>query len=136
MLNELKTQIKVIDRKVDAIHRKMRRLETIDLYSAASWQAAWDKHPDLYSQEVELYRQRGNLQAQIAQAEYDASHPKRRKVIPKSPAAAQDGLGGLPDGFDDPDAIPCMIRSGAPQPLKTYPATVNGKHVMVSIPED
>ena len=56
MLNELKTQIREIDRKVDAIHRKMRTLETIDLYSAASWQAAWDKHPDLHSQEAELYR--------------------------------------------------------------------------------
>jgi hypothetical protein len=102
MLNELKTQIKVIDRKVDAIHRKMRRLETIDLYSAASWQAAWDKHPDLHSQEAELYRQRGNLQAQIAQAEYEATRKQKRTR----------------------------------KPLKLYPASINGKHFMVTIPED
>ena len=102
MLNELKTQIREIDRKVDAIHRKMRTLETIDLYSAASWQAAWDKHPDLHSQEAELYRQRGGIQAQIAQAEYDATRKQKRTR----------------------------------KPLKLYPATVNGKHVMVTIPED
>jgi hypothetical protein len=102
MLNELKTQIREIDRKVDAIHRKMRRLETIDPYSAASWQAAWDKHLDLHSQEVELYRQRGGIQAQIAQAEYEATRKRRP----------------------------------ARKPLKLYPATVNGKHVQVTISED
>ena len=32
--------------------------------SASSWQAAWDRHPDLHAKERELFRQRGELQAQ------------------------------------------------------------------------
>lgn len=54
--------IKAIDRRVGRIHAKLRKLETINLMSAESWQAAWDKHPDLYQKERALYRQRGELQ--------------------------------------------------------------------------
>jgi len=54
-------QIRAIDRKIDRIHAKLRKLETIDPMSAESWQAAWDKHPDLHAKEKALYRQRGEV---------------------------------------------------------------------------
>lgn len=51
-----------IDLAIDRIHRKLRRLETIDPMSAESWQNAWDRHPDLHQQEHDLYRLRGIAQ--------------------------------------------------------------------------
>jgi hypothetical protein len=51
-----------IDKDINAIHRQMRRLEKIDLTSAASWQDAWDKHPELHERECALYRERGEAQ--------------------------------------------------------------------------
>ena len=55
-------KIPQIDKEITAIHRQMKRLEKIDLTSAASWQDAWDKHPDLHAQERALYRERGEAQ--------------------------------------------------------------------------
>lgn len=63
-------EILAIDRKVKSIHQTLRHLVAIDPMSAESWQAAWDAHPDLRAEEQELYRQRGVMQAQIAEAEY------------------------------------------------------------------
>lgn len=83
-VTELKTQIKAIDRKVNAIHRQMRSLETIDLESSASWQAAWDKHPDLHAEEKQLYRQRGELQITLAEAEYKHNRPKNLRFMTES----------------------------------------------------
>lgn len=51
-----------IDKQLDAVTGNLKKLEFIDEMSAASWQAAWDKHPDLYETHTELYRQRGVLQ--------------------------------------------------------------------------
>src|SRR6185503_21082806 len=70
-------QIVGVDKAVDAITKKLRSLERIDQMSAGSWQAAWDKHPDLFRRFNLLYRRRGMLQAQrdeIEQAELSAGH--------------------------------------------------------------
>jgi predicted transcriptional regulator len=58
------TEISRLDRAIKAIHRELRRLEKITTLSAESWQAAWDKHPDLRARENELYRRRGIAQQQ------------------------------------------------------------------------
>ena len=55
-------KISQIDKEITAIGRQLRRLEKINPTSAASWQAAWDKHPDLHAQEKALYRERGEAQ--------------------------------------------------------------------------
>jgi hypothetical protein len=57
-----KRAIRNIDRRVDRIMARMLRLERIDRMSTASWQRAWDKHPDLYQRVNALYAERGRLQ--------------------------------------------------------------------------
>jgi hypothetical protein len=53
----------IIDREIDANRAELQRRElynnSFDL--AIDWQDAWDKHPDLYAREQELYRERGKL---------------------------------------------------------------------------
>jgi len=51
-----------IDKDINAVHRQLRRLEKIDTLSAASWQNAWDKHPDLHEKAAALYRERDKAQ--------------------------------------------------------------------------
>lgn len=55
-------QIAAIDKEITSIHRQMKKLEKIDPMSSESWQAAWDKHPDLQQQETALFRKRGQFQ--------------------------------------------------------------------------
>lgn len=65
----IKKQIRNIDKEVDAITAELEKLETIDPMSAESWQAAWDKHPDLFQRFNLLFRRRGTLQAERDEAE-------------------------------------------------------------------
>lgn len=55
-------RISEIDRRIDAIRAELNRREKIDAQSSASWQRAWDRHPDLRAAEIELFRARGHLQ--------------------------------------------------------------------------
>lgn len=55
-------RIKQIDKAIDAIRGELCRLEQIDKFSAASWQRAWDRHPDLRDRETSLFRERGVAQ--------------------------------------------------------------------------
>jgi hypothetical protein len=50
--------VKNIDRSIARVYRKLHEAEKIDVYSAASWQAAWDKHPDLYKKVQVFYFER------------------------------------------------------------------------------
>ena len=69
-----------IDKDIAANHRQMRRLEKIDLCSAASWQAAWDKHPDLRARDDALYLERGDAQQARDEAAYKAAMRARRQT--------------------------------------------------------
>jgi hypothetical protein len=69
-----------IDKDITANHRHLRRLERIKPMSAASWQAAWDKHPDLWERERALYLERGL--AQKARDETAAKVTRRRASRP------------------------------------------------------
>lgn len=65
-------QISQIDKQIDANRAAMiRRLGFRPDCSAAEWQRAWDRCPDLHARERDLYRQRG-----IAQQERDAMDHK------------------------------------------------------------
>lgn len=57
-------KIAAVDKQIDAIHRKICKLETFDEMMAEGWQSAWDKHPDLLAAEQELFHQRGQLQVE------------------------------------------------------------------------
>lgn len=69
-----------IDRQISQIHFGLEVLETIDPFSAASWQAAWDKHPEMQAQERELYRQRGVAQLERDNQEHRAAKAAERQV--------------------------------------------------------
>lgn len=77
------TQQKIakIDRKITTIQKQLRKREIVDLISAPSWQAAWDKHPDMKEAEAALYRRRGQLQIVVgaAQAKIGARQDFTRK---------------------------------------------------------
>ena len=55
--------IRNIDKQIDAIRTQLLAAETVDQLSAESWQAAWDKRPDLRQAETELFIRRGELQS-------------------------------------------------------------------------
>lgn len=59
-------QINQIDKNITAIHHYMRQLEKIDPFSAVSWQAAWDKHPDLRQKVNEFLHRRDCLRDELA----------------------------------------------------------------------
>lgn len=67
-------KIAEIDRQIDLVTRSMVRLNKINLYSSASWQRAWDKHPEMRARYDELYCQRGQ-----AQHERDRTAKRYRK---------------------------------------------------------
>lgn len=64
-----------IDRDITAIQRQIKRLER-PAPTPKSWQAAWDKHPDLHAQETALFRERGL--AQRERDEREAAQASRR----------------------------------------------------------
>lgn len=55
-------KISQVDRHIDENRHQLQRAEKISPFSAASWQKAWDKHPDLYARESAMFKQRGELQ--------------------------------------------------------------------------
>lgn len=74
------TAISQIDKQIDAVRAELRRRETVKPLSAASWQAAWDRHPELREQETNLFRQRG-----VAQQERDAkAHKEWLRAKPRT----------------------------------------------------
>lgn len=76
-------QIAAIDKQIDATVRVLLLRIKIRPTDAAGWQTAWDRNPDLHSQHLGLYAQRGR-----AQQERDAEdhrtfvRAKRRKKCP------------------------------------------------------
>lgn len=78
-------RIAQIDKQITAVRRTLRSRETVDTMSAESWQAAWDKHPDLHAQSNDLWRQRG-----IAQQERDeADHKEHLRQLRSDRAKAR-----------------------------------------------
>lgn len=73
-------QISEIDRDITTIHKELRRLEKIKPFDAASWQAAWDKHPDLWERERALYRERGAAQKVRDDAAYRLAMAGKRSA--------------------------------------------------------
>lgn len=69
-LTDAKRSIVLIDRQIDQVRLALEMLECVKPFSAESWQAAWDKHPELRAQEKELFRQRGEAQRDRAAAEH------------------------------------------------------------------
>lgn len=85
-------KIRVIDRQIDAIHRQLSKLEKIDKLDAESWQRAWDRHPALRAQEVDLYRQRGIAQDERDEAQARAALSRRAARPKKCPTCGQRTL--------------------------------------------
>jgi hypothetical protein len=69
-----------IDKDITAIRRQLQRLEKIDTMSAASWQNAWDKHPDLLAKENAFYRERYEAQLVRDEKAYKAGMVTARRV--------------------------------------------------------
>lgn len=83
--------IRKIDRQIDAIRSELRSRITgkFSPTSAADWQVAWDRHPELRAQETALFRQRGELQLQRDNAWHEqemraarARRPAKQKQCP------------------------------------------------------
>lgn len=86
------SNINRIDMEIGVVRRELRKRGLIarrplnDL-SAASWQAAWDRNPDLHEREVELNRQRGIAQqARDARAHRAWVQQSRRKPAKRAAA--------------------------------------------------
>ena len=80
-----------IDKDINAIHRQMRHLEKIDTSSAASWQDAWEKHPDLHEQKRALYRERGAAQQIRDEKAHKIAMRERRieQILPRDQATQE-----------------------------------------------
>lgn len=87
------TNISRIDMEIGVVRRELRRRELrlrrpLNDLSAASWQAAWDRNPDLYERNNELCRQRGIAQqARDARAHRAWVQQNRRKPVKRAAAA-------------------------------------------------
>lgn len=74
--------ISKLDVEITGVTRELRKRERIDRLSSASWQAAWDKHPDLHTRHSDLYRQRGEAQLQYAEQEAVRATMRARSAMP------------------------------------------------------
>jgi hypothetical protein len=72
-----------IDKDITANRKQLRRLEKIDTMSAASWQDAWDRHPDLNARERDLYLERGLAQQARDEAQYKTAMRIQRSTKAK-----------------------------------------------------
>lgn len=72
-------KIRFIDHQIDTIHSRLRSMERISALSAASWQRAWDKHPDLQQEERRLFLIRAELRAAQLEKE-ERGHRKRQRA--------------------------------------------------------
>ena len=72
-------EISRIDKDINAVRKQLRRLEKINPMSAASWQDAWDKHPELHAQEKMLYGERYEAQMVRDAAAYKAAMVTKRR---------------------------------------------------------
>lgn len=73
-------RIDQIDRQINIVRWELHiRVPLIDTLSAASWQAAWDRHPDLSAREDALFRQRGIAQRERDEAEHRAWQRQQRQ---------------------------------------------------------
>lgn len=61
-MKTFRQQIAEVDRKIDAVRDEMLKLEEVEPMDASSWQAAWDRHPDMHKAELDLFHHRGKLQ--------------------------------------------------------------------------
>lgn len=78
--------IKQIDQRIDEVRAELLSRETVDQLDAESWQAAWDRHPELRAQETELFRQRGFAQQEQAEADERAARKRYGRVSPTTNA--------------------------------------------------
>jgi hypothetical protein len=69
--------ISLIDQQIDGIYAQMRRSEN-PKPNPESWQAAWDRHPELRARELELFQQRG-----VAQRARDERAAKMTARLPR-----------------------------------------------------
>lgn len=72
--------IPAIDKDIAANKRELLRRERINRLSAASWQAAWDKHPELWQRSRDLYLERGEAQLERDKREHAAAMRAARSV--------------------------------------------------------
>lgn len=82
-------QIALIDRQIDVTRWELHlRCPLIDTLSAASWQAAWDRNPQISARSDELYRQRGIAQQARDEAEHKTWQAQQRAARRTSRKAA------------------------------------------------
>lgn len=86
--NEVKADIRQIDRRIDGIRLEIyRRIGRFNTQSCLAWQAAWERCPDLQARDRDLYEQRGHLQTErdaALEREYRAEQRQSRKQTRKA----------------------------------------------------
>jgi len=80
-------RISKIDQAIDAVRRELGRRERVRPLSAASWQAAWDKHPALHDEYSALFYRRGFWQL-VRDRQMDALWQEQRRSERAKRAAA------------------------------------------------
>lgn len=79
------TDIAAIDRQVDQVTFQLCIVEDVDTLDAGSWQAAWDKHPDLDAKFRSLFSERGAAQQARDALEYKTRIRKARSARASKP---------------------------------------------------
>lgn len=80
MANSPRQQIASIDKQIDATRKELVRRVRARPHSTSDWQAAWDRHPELRAQEIELFRQRGITQRERDMADHQAFMRSKPRV--------------------------------------------------------
>lgn len=82
-----------IDKQIDANRAELqRRIGRKIRSTAASWQKAWDAHPDLLEQDHCLFNARGHWQQERDAADYRAAIAANRRDAVKVRKSARNSL--------------------------------------------
>lgn len=86
--------IAAIDKEITQIHRQLQAIEHINPMSAASWERAWVKHPELREREKALFIQRANAKIEADEKAYQAlvRGNRRQPRLKKCPTCGSKSL--------------------------------------------
>lgn len=90
-ITELRNAIRLTDKRIDEVRSELFLRETVDKLSAASWQSAWDKHPDLHERSHILWVYRADLKDELRAAERKVAAGYRVKKLAKCPTCRGSG---------------------------------------------
>lgn len=143
-ITQAETEIERIDQEIDANRRVLLQRVRFAPSTAAEFQAAWDRNPDLWARERGLFRRRGYAQQrrdaaierawQTEQRRLRASRRRAAKICGSSTLGSATAFQAARGGFDSHGPLRVSLRdNGSDVSLTSQGAQARVKCVRASV---